>query len=249
MQSRIIVIAGTTGAGKSTQAGLLARGLETRGFKTKLTSLAGGHLLAYVMTVVLARQRASKCTIRMLADEKKQVVRRLFKLWLSLDVVSVYAKFLFNIHLPRMFGYQVIIEHYLPTTIAEYFYLAKQVGIPIQAVSPWIELVQRLIHLGGPPTVVFLDSDSSELKDRWRRRGSVDEKPEYLSMQRTMLLSIIKTIPYCELCIIKSSGRRGTVRQIHQNIMDFLEDSSALELHKGKGTGVSSNEAIPHNQH
>jgi len=71
---------GTVGSGKSTQMKLLASELKRKGTKVKLSFLKTGHIIAYFLTIILAKmlvgKRGDVYSIRALIEEKPHIFRR-----------------------------------------------------------------------------------------------------------------------------------------------------------------------------
>jgi len=210
--------------GKSTHIGLLASRFGKNRLKVKTTSLKANHFFASALTLILAqilvRKRKDVSRIRALLEDKPRVFRRLFKLWLSLDVISVALQFLLTIYLPLTVGYTVLVEEYIPATIADYIYIGKAIGLPLRALSFALNFMSKLMHLGGPTQVVFLDADADTLKFRWNCRGSLEEKSDYLYMQQSTLLSLSKNLSSYEMLYVNSTFQ--TIEKTHRIITNHL---------------------------
>lgn len=220
MKHRVIVFLGTVGSGKSTQMRLLASYMRGRGFRVRVAFLKTGHLLAYVLEVFLARLlvgRRGVRPLRALIEGRPWIARRLFRLWASLDAVSISMKFLFSVYIPVRLGFVVLVEEYIPAIVADYVYLSRVLGVPLRALSSLLGLVLRLFRLGGPIGVVFLDADNRVLELRWRRRGSPTERLDYLKMQRTILRRLAEAMSEGRFVYIDTAGR--SVRETHEEIV------------------------------
>ena len=218
----VIAFAGTVGSGKSTQMKLLALTLKRRGVKVKTSSLKTGHIFAYFLQIILAKmltRRRDVFPIRALIEEKSHIFRKLFKLWLYLDVVSIAVKFLFSVLIPLKLGYVVLVEEYIPATIADYIYLSKIIGFALKPKSFAITFPLRLMYTGGFTHTIFTDAENDVLKNRQRRRGSFEEKEDYLSMQRNLLLSISRKLSNRLLYL--DTGKR-TIEETHKLIRTWL---------------------------
>lgn len=220
----VIAFLGTVGSGKSTQMKLLASELKRRKVKVKVSYLKTGHIFARFLEVILARMFAGKrkdvYPIRALFEERPYFFSRIFGLWLALDLISIALKFLLSIYLPLKLGYVVLVEEYIPATISDYIYLSRIARFALKAQSFAITFPLKLMYIGGYTQIVFLDAENSELKRRWKRRGSFDERDDYLDMQRTVLLSISRRLSSNRLLYMNTS--KQTVEETHQLIKKQL---------------------------
>jgi thymidylate kinase len=216
-ESQVIVFIGTVGSGKSTHIKILYSKLKQRGFKVRISSLKRGHLLIFVLEVLLSKMFAGKrkgvYPIRALLEERPTLFKRIFRLWLSLDLISITLKFLASIYLPSRLGYIVLVEEYIPATITDYIYLGGVINSPLKMNSFAINYLIRLMKLCGPIRIVFLDAKDEELKRRWKLRGSPEEREDYLQMQRTLLLRLSRTLSSNELIYVNTSSRTLTETQ------------------------------------
>jgi hypothetical protein len=55
-----------------------------------------------------------------LVEGKLNLFRRIFRLWLGLDLISITLKFLAGVYAPLKLGYTIPIEEYVPATISDY---------------------------------------------------------------------------------------------------------------------------------
>ena len=226
LQSCVIAFAGTVGSGKSTQMRLLASTLKCRRVKVKISSLKTGHILAYFLEIILAKmltKRRDVFPIRALFEEKLHIFRKLFKLWLYLDVVSIAVKFLLSIFVPLKLGYVVLVEEYIPATIADYIYLSRIVDFVLKPKSFAITFPLRLMYMGGFTHTIFMDAENDILKSRQRQRGSFEEREDYLNMQRNLLLSISRKLSNRLLYL--NTGKQA-IEETHRLIRNWLMDEA-----------------------
>ena len=224
LQPRAIIFIGTVGSGKSTHMRLLYSKLKQKGLKTKLSVLKSNELLASIFVILLSRIVASKrkdvFPIRALIEERPTLFRKILRLWLSLDIVSITLKFLTSIYLPLRLGYIVLVEEYIPATISDYIYLSRFVNFSLKMKSFTINYLLRLMNLCRPTQIIFLDAKDDELRIRWKLRKSFDEKEDYLQMQRTLLLQISKELSSMNFVYINTEAK--TLEETQKLIMSQL---------------------------
>jgi thymidylate kinase len=220
----VIVFTGTVGSGKSTHMKILYSKLKQGGFKVRISSLKRGHLLAFLLEGLLVKMFAGKrkdvYPIRALLEERPTLLKRIFRLLLSLDLISIISKFLASIYLPSRLGYIVLVEEYIPATISDYIYLSRVIDFPLRANSFAINYPLRLMKLCGPTQIIFLDAKDDELKRRWKLRGSFDEREDYLKMQRTLLLRMSRELSSHRLICINTEAK--TIAETQELIMSHL---------------------------
>lgn len=220
----IIVFVGTVGSGKSTQMKLLASEVHKKGLNVKTTFIETNHVFAYLVTLLLARiltrGKRDVYSIGALIDEKPLIFKNLFKLWLTIDLFSIALKFILRVFLPVKKGSIVLVEGYMPATISDYIYISKSIGLPLRTSFFAMNFMLRLLHVGGPTQVIFLDAHVNTLKSRWNRRGSLDERADYLYMQRTTLLSLSKKLSSRRLLYIDTG--KQTIEETHRLITEYF---------------------------
>ena len=230
---KVIAFVGTVGAGKSTQMRLLASDLKSRGFRVKITAIKTGHLFGRILVMALAKMIAPRrddvFPIRALYETKPQVLSKLFGLWMAMELTGFSIKFMFDIYLPLKLGYTIIVEEYVPGAIADYIYLCNVLRLEPERLDQVSKIILRFLHLGGPTQVIFLDADTGVLNLRGQRRGTLEEKPDYLLMQRTLLLALSKSLPRCGVICIDTSFQKPI--QTHEQIMRHFRS-----LEEGTGT-------------
>lgn len=220
----LFVYVGTVGSGKSTQINNLARGLELEGFKVKKTFLKTGHLFAYLFEVFLAkilvREKLEFSPIRALLQKKAKTFKRLFRIWVLLDLMSITLRFLFKVYIPLKLGYTVLCEEYIPAILADYKYISKNLKLKPSTVSFPLRYISKLGHLAPPTKVIYLDADMNTLLSRWDERGSGKVLPRYIKMQRSLLLSISNNFSPGELLYIntKNCGIEETLEKVTKNL-------------------------------
>lgn len=222
-KSRLIVFVGPVGSGKSTHMKLLYLELKRKGLKVKTGFLKTGHLFAFILEVFIAKiltgKRRNVSPIRALIEKKPHLFKRIFGLWLILDLVSITMKFLISIYIPLRLGYTLIVEEYIPAIISDYIYLSRLVEFPLKINSFAIRYMLKLMSLCNPTQVVFLDAKVNELSQRWKRRKSPDERDDYIRMQRTLLLQLSKSLSSRFLYV---NTETKTIMETHKLIISYL---------------------------
>ncbi len=210
---------------------LLASRLREQGWKVNTTFIKSGHLMANMFQVLLVRlstrQKGSKPQMRVLTEKSTFLFRKMFRIWLVFDVVSICLKFAFCVYLPVRNGYVVIVEEYIPATISDYIYLNRILGRNHEQLLPILNILQRLLYLGGPMEVFFLDASLDKLRLRWNARGTHEEKPEYLGMQRTLLLTLLRKLSSDRICIL-DTGRQA-IEETHKLVVGELNEMLSLD--------------------
>jgi thymidylate kinase len=218
LQPRAIIFIGTVGSGKSTHMRLLYSKLKQKRLRTKLSALKSNELLASILVILLTKIVASKrkdvFPIRALIEERPTLFRKILRLWLALDIISITLKFLISIYLPLRLGYIVLVEECIPATISDYIYLSRFVNFPLKMNSFTINYLLRLMNLCRPTQIIFLDAKDDELRIRWKLRKSFGEKEDYLQMQRTLLLQISKKLSSLNFIYINTETKALEETQI-----------------------------------
>jgi hypothetical protein len=226
----VIVFVGTVGSGKSTQVKLLASELRKRGLNVKTTFIETNHIFAYLLLLllarILARGKRNVSSIGALIEEKPLIFKKLFKLWLKIDLFSITLKFMLRVFLPVKVGSIVLVEGYIPATISDYVYISKRMALPLKTSYSTMNFMLRLLHVGGPTQVIFLDARANTLKSRWKLRGSLDERPDYVNMQRTTLKSLSEKLSSHGLLQINTG--KLTIDETHKLIVNYLASFDRL---------------------
>ncbi|MGD0329216.1 MAG: hypothetical protein ABSB40_02075 [Nitrososphaeria archaeon] len=226
----VLVFLGTVGVGKSTQIRLLESRLKSDGFKVRKTFLKTNHLLAYLLNIflveLLVKDKEHSYPIRTLIENKPELTKKILRLWLTLDLISLSILFFLKIFIPIKRGRIVIVEEYFPAAISDYMYLARSIGYPIKDLSFAINYMQKLSYLGGSYLIIFLDTNTKDLLTHWMNRNIRAElytniliAPDYIGMQRSVLLNISKKL-CSKLLYLRIDNK--TIKEIQKIIIEFL---------------------------
>jgi len=191
LKPRVIVFAGTVGAGKSTQMRLTSTYLSQKGAKVRRTYLKGFHMLSYVFAWLVAKcLRGTKKHMHPLTvihQRNQNLERKLLKLMLLLDFIEVLLLDIVKVFIPLKLGYYVLVEEYAVGYVANHLhYRLINPDFYDKYGSKMIKILIRILS-SRPLMVFFLDAPDEELRRRWKRRGSPAELNSYLNALRESL--------------------------------------------------------------
>lgn len=168
----LIMFFGPDGSGKTSLARALARELEGRGFKTRVSWMRGTHTIASVIARFL-----SKFTLFRGGDNPYyniSIPSRLRRIWQLIEFISILPILFIRFLLPMLAGYIVIAERYIPdflvwvsTTTEDLSYLRR------------LEAKFLLLVSSKAGIRIFVTASKSELLNR--RYGELNE--EFLERQ------------------------------------------------------------------
>ncbi len=210
------------GAGKSTQIRLLANALRCQNLSVQVSFIKTGHVFAYLLEYflvkLLVRERSDLYLVGALIEARPGLFKRLFKLWLTLDIFSISIRFLLTVYIPIKRHRIVIVEEYLYASIADYIYIVKKLGLSLKTLYPAANFLLRLFKLSGNVQTIFLNANNVELAKRWDKRFSLKEKIEYLQMQHYVLLPLSMLSP--SFLYLETDKRN--ISATHEYIMHYL---------------------------
>ncbi len=187
LEKGVIVFVGTVGSGKSTHSKLLATILRRRGLRTRFVFIKSFHGLSHlVLDVILPRLTGVHNRMELIA-RKPHIIRALLPLILMLDFISFIYKFLLEIYIPLRLGRVIIVEEYIPATLADYAYLAWRAKTSNALLTMFFQAYLRLLALAPMIITFYLDAKDTELLSRWKTRGTPLEDKIYIAMQRSVL--------------------------------------------------------------
>ncbi len=190
-RGRVIVFLGPVGVGKSTIIRGLMQELRARGFRTYTTFIKSFHGPAYALWVLTARLLGlnGKYSPWFMISRSGRV-----NLARGLTVLSIYLDAFFSIPLKlaltrllRYFGYFVISEEYLNSTIFDHIYLVIDVGIRDKYVLIPLSVLGSLLNKYKPDITIVLKAGLPELRRRWSIRGYGEPELRYVLLQNAFL--------------------------------------------------------------
>lgn len=185
-----VSIFGPDGSGKSTQAGILANYLLSRGLKVKLAWIKSYHTFAYVLSEIIERLssrsvilNAQGSVIRINSVSNGSINR---SVWAWIELVSVLPLVIFHVYLPLYMGWVVIADRYLVDSIVSIAYTLNDLEFDSSLIS------KALLCLFPKNSIlVHLDSNYTEIK---KRRGAMTDPEDFLQFQRIMYDKISKRL-------------------------------------------------------
>jgi thymidylate kinase len=226
---KLIIFAGTVGAGKSTHLWLLYSYLKKRGIATTATFLKSANLMAYLFLKMIAAlcglKRNHVPPITTLNESRPDLFKALSFLFTLIDAFSIVIKYLFRVWLPLKLGRVVLVEEYLPATVFDYFVLLK---IRKVITSRSFNVLYKLCALLASRTahvsniVFFFDAPNHVLFERYSRRGSFKERKLYLEMQRKLLPSLYSKFLGRQVVFLNSSKPVYQLERLIQSKVDAI---------------------------
>lgn len=182
----IIMLAGTVGTGKSTQVNLLREMLRNMGLNVKSTYIRLNHLLAYLLTLLMAKIVARTPIIESLSALHKynpKLFNRLYKLWSLLFTISITVKYIASVQLPHILGHVVLIEDGPITTIVDYLHILRAFNISRGKFE--LSIINYLLKISrrayDDTYIIILGAPEITLAKRWRLRGTFNRDRAYLT--------------------------------------------------------------------
>jgi hypothetical protein len=190
-RGRLIVLLGPVGVGKSTMIRGLTQELRARGFRTYTTFIKSFHGPAYALWVLTARLLGLNGRyspwFMISRSGRVNLVKRLTVLSIYLDAFFSIPLKLVLTRLLRYFGYFVISEEYLNSTIFDHIYLVIDVGIRDKYVLIPLSVLGSLLNKYTPDITIVLKAGLPELRRRWSIRGYGEPELRYVLLQNAFL--------------------------------------------------------------
>ncbi len=224
---RLIVFAGTVGAGKSTHLRLLHQHLVKRGVNTKKACLKTGNLMGYaflkILSSMLVVKKSDVPLITVINESYPTLFRACGFLFTLIDALSLVVKDLISIKLPLMLGRFVLVEEYLPATVLDYLILFRvRKVISRKSFNIIYKLCASLSAscTQGQNVTFFFDASNDVLFKRYRSRGSFMEKRLYLDMQRRLLPHLYSRLLGGQIVFIDTSS--NSIPDVQQLLREIV---------------------------
>lgn len=228
MEKRLIIFAGTVGAGKTTHLRLLQFYLSRKGINVRTVFLKTANLAAYLFLKIISMLCRLKSQgippITVINELHPTLFKRLSFILALLDAISIIVKDLICVRLPLKFGRVVLVEEYLPATIFDYFVLFKVRKVisrkSFNLMCKCALLLLSSIHARS--YVIFLNAANCELYRRYVQRKSFREREFYLHMQRRVLPRLYFELLKAKVVFIDTT--RSSILQTHYLIRSKVRE-------------------------
>jgi thymidylate kinase len=199
----LICLFGPDGSGKTTMATALARKLENRNLKVKISWMRGTHTLASILARLFSKFAAFKGYDNPYYEIS--IPSGMRRLWQLLEFTSVLPILLVKFILPSTLGYTVIAERYIPDFLAWVSTTTRD--------ENYLERLEArfMLALSAKANVrIYVTASEAELIKR--RCGEVDQK--FLSRQLKLYNMLAK--------IVKAYKIDTTDRSIKETLNELL---------------------------
>jgi len=227
---KLIIFAGTVGAGKSTHLLLLRSQLIKEGISVKITFLKTTNLVAYIFLKAIAYCLKFKAPsqvplITALNESFPILFKRLSFVFVLIDVLSIVVKDLFCVRLPLKLRKTVLVEEYLPATILDYLIMLRVRKVISRRsfciIYKFAALLCASLSMRTQIVTFFFDAPNHILFKRYQTR-KFKERKLYLEAQRKLLPNLYLRLLNANLIPISSSDSvskvqhliRGKVREL-----------------------------------
>jgi len=193
----IIVFIGLPGSGKSTQMRLLSKVLESKGQKAKTLCLKRGFIASLIERIlfllICGGNLLYPYPLELLLRGAKDKLKRIIHLWYIINTFELYARLLSLLIMSRVCKLVMLIEEYIPAIIIDYVYVALRLGMPINKISKYINILIHSYLKVHPSRVIILAASMQELVRRWHKRGRAEYSYTYILVQQ-IIPSLVKTL-------------------------------------------------------
>jgi thymidylate kinase len=202
-QGAVFVLFGSDASGKTTQSRLLVDHLR-KTHRVHFTTISIRHLIMFIVFKIFDRwghkvQAGPTLYLPVLPHDRVR---------LSLEFLSI-ALLVLKVQLLKRFGYVVVVEKYMPFTLASLIY---GYGPSIRTTFEF----RMLLRFAQGPCYIMLDSDYST---HLERRGMHSEYPRWIELQRRVYQRFAR-LAGCPVLNTRNIGLRET----HHIIKNIVED-------------------------
>lgn len=209
-RGNIVVFVGPVGAGKTTHLILLEHYLRRCGLRVKRT---------YLKTVFILTSTVVRLSNLLRFSEKiSYIVHRLsVALDLLLNVAILALLNMVRIRLASRRHNYVLVEEHLPGTLVDYVHAMLVFDLRRWFIRVLIDFLSRMLYIKNIRTIVVTCSSTS-LPERWRMRGSRQERKTYIYVQRLVFDAWSRGDR--GVSIVSTEGRK--IIEVHREIRGLL---------------------------
>jgi hypothetical protein len=203
--------------------------LKSKGVRASATFIKSSHFLTHILSgslkVIGAYEKiAYSDSFRIYP--RRDIVRKLFRLWRFLDTLSIAVKFFLTVYIPSCTGFTVLIEEGLMMT--EYTYCIifpryfKTRNEPLPLMSNLLGWIRKRNHVN-----FVLDANANELIRRRRTRSfRQNELSEYVILQKEWM----RCLSPQDTVFIGTTGK--SIKNVHEKIVAILETYECTKTEK-----------------
>jgi len=205
----VIVFIGNVGAGKSTHISLAFTKLRERGYKVHKAYIK----TTFIITPLLGRLRILRKISWRIAATLDLLLNTIYlplTIWIRTILVPVIKRR--NI---------VLVEEHLIGSLVDYFHAATILNL-IPLVKHMVRFLLRVSQRYLWYAIIYLKVDKNFLKDRWRRRGSINESKSYL-LSQDLIFQIIAKHYGDVLYVDTGKDLKANAHSIYNFILEVVE--------------------------
>lgn len=210
----IISIFGPDGVGKTTHANMLVYKLSKQGYKVRKVWIKNNHTITYLIVKLLeyiSRHNVVKLPTNMIITNILACSNKLNKrFWLWMDFIGVLIKFMFSVYVPKILGFIIIADRYLPDTIVAMSLTVRD--LKVLKTLPVKLLLSRLIK--DNTMMIMLDCDYVLIKSR---RAGLIEPQSLISWQKIAYRTIAKIL---NAPVIQTNKN---INEVHTEILRIIK--------------------------
>lgn len=187
LSHRFIYLIGVEGTGKTTQANLLTKWLESRGETVNRVNIRTGHLLIHLLRNLTGYPTQASKAGSWKADQFSERIKNLWPLLFFLEIVNTIILAFFRVFLPLKLNRVVIAEGYVIDTYCDLRRRYKKYSKENHFYQNMSKILLRFIP--SSTIIVNLDVGSyNELIRRYKKRKGSSEPQDYVNFRRRQIL-------------------------------------------------------------